>query len=292
MPLAEILSSRRSSSAWSCVARRSAAAAGAAGRPASGRCATTPTTARRRRRRHPASARTPAARCRRPSPGTGSSGSTAGSGRGPCCGPSAPRWRSSRTAGRWRPRLGEPRYCRIWMPTMTAPIAHAGMPKKKRTYGYSAMKIRNTASSTGSRPAMPMSSSTPTIPGMTVSSSSRMAKRTRPTMPSTSRPKYQKMASVMTTQSAGSLASGQVNSRHTSPLRTASGIRTRLAHSPVLARSPRGTCWRRTAGRRAWSCRRRACRSGTTDRRRSGAPAPRTRSGRPWAPNRILDSGW
>ena len=32
---------------------------------------------------------------------------------------------------------------------MTAPIAQAGMPKKKRTNGYSAMKIRNTASSTG-----------------------------------------------------------------------------------------------------------------------------------------------
>ena len=34
------------------------------------------------------------------------------------------------------------------MPTMTAPIAQAGMPKKNRVYGYSAMKTRNTASST------------------------------------------------------------------------------------------------------------------------------------------------
>ena len=51
------------------------------------------------------------------------------------------------------------------------------------------------------------------------------------------------------------------------------------------ARAPTRTCWRRTArmtriGRR----RRRACRSGTTGRSRCGAPAPRTRSGRPWDP--------
>ena len=50
------------------------------------------------------------------------------------------------------------------------------------------------------------------MPGTTVtSSSSRTAKRTRPSRPSISRPKYQKMASVMTVQRSGSLASGQVN---------------------------------------------------------------------------------
>ena len=45
----------------------------------------------------------------------------------------------------WR----RPMYCSTWMPTMTAPIAHAGMPKKNRANGYSAMNTRNTASSTG-----------------------------------------------------------------------------------------------------------------------------------------------
>ena len=52
----------------------------------------------------------------------------------------------------WR----RPMYCSTWMPTMTAPIAHAGMPKKNRANGYSAMNTRNTASSTGSRPACGM----------------------------------------------------------------------------------------------------------------------------------------
>ena len=39
------------------------------------------------------------------------------------------------------------------MPTMTAPIAHAGMPKKKRAYGYSATKMRKTAELDGRMPA-------------------------------------------------------------------------------------------------------------------------------------------
>ncbi len=61
------------------------------------------------------------------------------------------------------------------------------------------------------------------MPGMTVSSSSRTANRSRPSSPSISRPKYQKMAIVMTVQMSGSLASGHVTSRHTSPSRTAAG---------------------------------------------------------------------
>ena len=35
------------------------------------------------------------------------------------------------------------------MPTITAPMAQAGIPKKKRTNGYSAMNTRKTASSSG-----------------------------------------------------------------------------------------------------------------------------------------------
>ena len=93
MPLAEILSSRVSSSAWSCSLAHRRLGRVACCR-ASARCVTTPTTARRRRRRHPRGAERPSARCRHPSPATGSWGSTAGSGRAPCCGPSAPRWRS------------------------------------------------------------------------------------------------------------------------------------------------------------------------------------------------------
>ena len=89
------------------------------------------------------------------------------------------------------------------MPTKTAPIAHAGMPKKNRAYGYSATKMRNTASSTGRMPAWGRSSSVPTMPGTTVRTSRRTAKRTRPSSPSISRPKYQKMASVMTVHRSG-----------------------------------------------------------------------------------------
>ena len=56
-----------------------------------------------------------------------------------------------------------------------------------------------------------------------------MAKRTRPSSPSISRPKYQKMASVMTVQRSGSLASGHVTIRHSWPLLTSSGHRTRVS---------------------------------------------------------------
>ena len=114
------------------------------------------------------------------------------------------------------------------MPTITAPIAQAGMPKKKRMYGYSAMKIRNTASSTGSMPKMVMSSRTPNTPGMTVSRSRRTAKRARPTIPSTSRPKYQKMASEMTVQIEGWLATGHVTAATPRRRGPASGSRTRF----------------------------------------------------------------
>ena len=63
------------------------------------------------------------------------------------------------------------------------------------------------------------------MPGMTVSSSSSTAKRARPSIPSISRPKYQKMAERDDRpQMPGSLASGQVTSRQIWPLATASGI--------------------------------------------------------------------
>ena len=116
---------------------------------------------------------------------------------------------SSRISSSWR----FPRYCSTWIPTITAPMAQAGMPKKKRANGYSAMKIRNTASSTGLSPNRTMSSRTAASPGITVTSSSSTAKRARPSVPSISRPKYQKMARVMTSQMPGSLASGQVTTR-------------------------------------------------------------------------------
>ena len=48
---------------------------------------------------------------------------------------------------------------------MTAPMAQAGMPKKKRANGYSAMNTRNTASSTARSEKSPMSSAVPTRPG-------------------------------------------------------------------------------------------------------------------------------
>ena len=51
------------------------------------------------------------------------------------------------------------------MPRITAPIAHAGMPKKNRTYGYSATNSRNTAISIGRMPACGRSISAPTMPG-------------------------------------------------------------------------------------------------------------------------------
>ena len=44
-----------------------------------------------------------------------------------------------------------------------------------------------------------------------------MANLFRPSRPSISRPKYQKMAIVITVQSVGSLASGHVNRRQISP---------------------------------------------------------------------------
>ena len=61
-----------------------------------------------------------------------------------------------------------------------------------------------------------------------------IAKRVRPSRPSISRPKYQKMAIVRTAQMLGWLASGHVTSRHTSPRRTASGSSTRFDHSSRL----------------------------------------------------------
>ena len=103
-----------------------------------------------------------------------------------------------------------PTYCSTWMPTTTAPIAHAGMLKKNLANGYSAMYTMNTASSIGPNPAWPMFSATPTSPGITASSSSMMANRLRPTIASTCRPKYQKMAIVMTVHRSGTLANGHV----------------------------------------------------------------------------------
>ena len=61
------------------------------------------------------------------------------------------------------------------------------------------------------------------------------AKRVRPTSPSISRPKYQKMAMMRTCQMLATLASGHVSRRHTSPPRTASGSSTRFDHSRGLS---------------------------------------------------------
>ena len=91
--------------------------------------------------------------CRRRCRGAGSWGSTAGSGRGPCAGAVQGGRRSSRTADE-ASLVAQPRYWSTWMPTMTAPMAQAGMLKKKRANGYSAMNTRNTAELDGVRPSM------------------------------------------------------------------------------------------------------------------------------------------
>ena len=104
-----------------------------------------------------------------------------------------------------------------------APIAQAGTPKKNRTYGYSAMNTRNTASSTGRSPKSPMSSKRADDARDDRQQQEHDGEPVRPSSPSISRPKYQKMAIVRTVQMPGSLASGHVKSRHTSPPRTASG---------------------------------------------------------------------
>ncbi len=113
---------------------------------------------------------------------------------------------------------------------MTAPIAQAGMPKKKRAYGYSATNTRNTASSMASSDQAVTSSTIAAKAGTIVSSRSITPNRLRPRRPSISRPKYQKIASVTTGHRPGSLASGQVKIRHSSPPRTLDGYSTRLFH--------------------------------------------------------------
>ena len=77
------------------------------------------------------------------------------------------------------------------MPRMTAPITHAGMPKKKRTNGYSATNSRNTHSSTGRIPPLRAGrSAAPTMPGITVDQAEEHGERLRPRRRSTSVPKY------------------------------------------------------------------------------------------------------
>jgi hypothetical protein len=70
---------------------------------------------------------------------------------------------------------------------------------------------------------------------MTASSRSITANLVRPRSPSISRPKYQKMPIVRTSQMPGWLASGQVRRRQTSPPRTASGSRARFSQASWLA---------------------------------------------------------
>ena len=79
------------------------------------------------------------------------------------------------------------------------------MPKKNRANGYVATKTRNTPNSIGRMPASAMSRNVPTSPGTAAMITSIRANRLRPMRPSMSRPKNQKMASVMTVHRSGSL---------------------------------------------------------------------------------------
>ena len=80
-----------------------------------------------------------------------------------------------------------------------------------------------------------MFSATPTRPGITASSNSMMPNLLRPRRPSTCRPKYQKMAIVMTVHRSGTFASGHVTRRHSSPLLTSSGSNHRYMWAVSLA---------------------------------------------------------
>ena len=88
----------------------------------------------------------------------------------------------------------------------------------------------------------------------------------------------------MTVQMPGSLASGQVTSPPDLAVAHLVGDQDEVVPIELAADRPDEHAGDAQAGPRAPSCRRRACRSGTTDRWRCGAPAPRTRSGRPWLP--------
>ena len=86
------------------------------------------------------------------------------------------------------------------------------MPKKKRANGYSATKTRKTPSSIGRDAGLGDVEERADEPGddREEQRASRRSGCAR-CRPSISRPKYQKMASVMTVQRSGSLASGHVH---------------------------------------------------------------------------------
>ena len=185
-----------------------------------------------------------------------------------------------------------PRYCRTSMPTMTAPITHAGTPKKNRTYGYSATNTRNTASSTGAQAEVAdVERARRRCPGRRVSSSEHDGEPVAP-------------------EQALDLAAEvpEDGDREDLPDARLVGQRPRdepphLAVADRVGRSGRGCdqrCSARPPRRTSLATRgeHHEHRRGDVERadaepriaRRCGARAPRTRSVRPWAPNRILDT--
>ena len=138
-----------------------------------------------------------------------------------------------------------PRYCSSWMPTMTAPIAQAGTPKKKRTYGYSAMKIRNTAELDGRQAVDADVEDTPKMPG-TRSAAAADGEAGPPDHPFDLAAEVPEDGQRDDDPDVGTLAIGQVKRRQTSPCGPRRG---RARGRPrASARWPRGTCRRRTGG--------------------------------------------
>lgn len=89
------------------------------------------------------------------------------------------------------------------------------------------MNTKKIENCSGRNPAWGTASTVATTAGTTVRMIKNHAKRLRPVMDSSSRPKYQKMASPMMVHRSGRFASGQVTSRHTSPEVTRVGNRAR-----------------------------------------------------------------